>query len=82
MNKIGYKKDTNSEAQRSSLVEMATQQQSIEELMLQEAEKYTCIAVQEYLHRSAYPFIQGKARDKWLCDRLNKIRQKYILPVF
>ncbi len=38
-------------------------------------------AVSDYLHPSMYPFIQDEARDKWLAEKLRKIRERYLKPL-
>lgn len=34
-------------------------------------------AMTDYLNRRAYPLLSGKDRDKWLADRMRKVRDRY-----
>ena len=38
-------------------------------------------AVHEYLNGAKYPLIRDKERDKWVANRLRKIKERYFDPI-
>ena len=62
---------------RTMVVEEQIETKTIEQLGYEAAEK----VVREYLNIYAFPFMNGDDRDKWVAERLRKIRWRFFEPI-